>query len=363
MKRRLLVAISAHGYGHAAQTSALINPLVERHPNIDLILYTALPRAYLNTRFKVPFKHIAVNCDLGMLMDSAIDVKGEASGQAYAEYHAHWDLHVEHAMQELESLSPDLIFANIPYTILAAAARLNIPAIACSSLNWADVYQHYCYHRAEAPEIHRVILQAYSNASIFLRLTPGMSMAELANVKPIGPVAHLGCNRREEINARFGIDPTHRLVLIGMGGLELDLSFETWPRLDGVIWLIPASWGIQRADSLISEQIDLRFIDQLASSDVLITKPGYGSYTEAACNDTAVLYLRRPDWPEEPFLDQWLKHNARCRSICKEALMAGNIGDDISRLLALPPPPQRPHPSGINEVMQTLLSYLHHDRR
>jgi hypothetical protein len=358
MKRHLLVAISAHGYGHCAQTSALINPLVEQQPDIDLTLYTALPRAYLNTRFKVPFTHIDDNCDLGMLMDSAIDVSREASAQAYADYHAHWDLHLANTMRKLESLSPDLIFANIPYTILAAAARLNIPAIACCSLNWADVYRHYCHHRAEASEIHQTIFEAYRDCDLFLRLTPGMPMAELANVKPIGPVAYFGRNRREEINACFDIDPAHRIVLIGMGGMELDLSFEDWPKRDGVIWLIPKRWGIRRTDCLISEEIGLSFIDQLRSSDVLITKPGYGSYTEAACNATAVLYVPRLDWPEAPFLDRWLAENARSRAIRREAIMEGEIEDELSQLLAQPQP-QPPKPSGIIEARQSLLSHLY----
>lgn len=54
------------------------------------------------------------------------------------------------------------------------------------------------------------------------------------------------------------------------------------------------------------------FPDLLRSVDVVLTKPGYGTFTEAACNGAAVLYLRRDDWPEQDCLIEWLETNARC---------------------------------------------------
>ncbi len=45
----------------------------------------------------------------------------------------------------------------------------------------------------------------------------------------------------------------------------------------------------------------------LASADLVITKPGYGTFVEAACHGVPVLYLERPDWPEAPALCDWLE--------------------------------------------------------
>ena len=51
---------------------------------------------------------------------------------------------------------------------------------------------------------------------------------------------------------------------------------------------------------------DYSMLDLIRSCDVLLTKPGYGAFTEAACNGTSVLYVARDDWPEEPWLSRWL---------------------------------------------------------
>jgi hypothetical protein len=47
-------------------------------------------------------------------------------------------------------------------------------------------------------------------------------------------------------------------------------------------------------------------IDLLRSVDAVIAKPGYGTFAEAACNATPLLYVRRQEWPEQDCLIEWL---------------------------------------------------------
>lgn len=357
-KYRLLVAISSHGYGHAAQTSVVVNSLRQAQPQIDLILYTALPRSYLKTRFHPPFEHVVANCDIGMVMDSAIDVRIDASAEAYARFHEHWDLRIAEITAQLKKLKPDAVLANIPYAILYAAAKLGLPAIAACSLNWADIYLHYCRHRPESEIIHQQIIDAYRAANLFLRFSPGMPMRDLPNVKPVGPVASLGHDRREELKHRFHIQASDQLVLIGMGGVDMPVSTNAWPKLRGICWLVPRSWGIQREDCLIIENLGVPFIDLIASSDLLITKPGYGSFTEAACHGIPLLYVERGDWPEEPFLTQWLEQHGRCYRISRESIMSGQIDKELLNAIT-PAASTRPNPTGTQECVIELSRFLH----
>ncbi len=353
---RLLVAISAHGYGHAAQTAPVVNALRRHRPDLELILYTALPRAYLETRFRGPFEHHHVECDIGMRMDSAIDVRVDESAAVYAHYHERWDAQVAGAVTDLAALQPDRVVANVPYTILAAASRRGIPAIAFCSLNWADIYRHYCGDRPEAEAIHTHMLAAYRSAERFLRFTPGMPMDDLANCKPIGPVARIAVNRRPALRDRFDLDPTERLVLVGLGGIDTPLPVERWPQSPGLRWIIPAQWKVTRRDTLSIEACGMPFGDLLASSDALMTKPGYGSFTEAACNGIPVLYVERGDWPEEPHLAAWLEKHGRCRRISRETLLTGALQAPLQALFASAPPP-RPEPTGIAEAVAVLLKF------
>ncbi len=60
------------------------------------------------------------------------------------------------------------------------------------------------------------------------------------------------------------------------------LPIERWARIPDVRWIVPADWEVSHPDVVILESLDMDFIDVLASSDLLLCKPGYGSFAEAA---------------------------------------------------------------------------------
>lgn len=315
MSRHLVVALSAHGFGHGAQTAAVLNALRAVEPALRLTLLTALPREFLERRIDGPFTLIARETDIGMAMADALDVQREVSHAAYARFHEHWPRRIEDEARFLESLAPDLVLANVPYLALAGAQRAGIPNLAMCSLNWADIYAHY-FGR---DRVHGEMLAAYGAADAFLRLEPGMPMPELGNARTIGPVACLGRDRRKEIRARLGLGAGTRLVLIAPGGIELRLPIERWPCMPETHLLVPASWGVDLPGVSALEALGTGFTDVLRSADALIGKPGYGTFAEAACNGTPVLYVPRGCWPEEPYLVEWLHGHGRALAITRGA--------------------------------------------
>jgi hypothetical protein len=121
-----------------------------------------------------------------------------------------------------------------------------------------------------------------------------------------------------------------------MGGIASRLPIEHWPRIDGVRWLVQENWQVNHPDAIVLESLPLSFGDLLSSSDVLLCKPGYGSFVEAACSGTPVLYVNRPDWPESPALTEWLKQHGVSREVSREQLQNGNIAQDLYALWSAP---------------------------
>jgi UDP:flavonoid glycosyltransferase YjiC (YdhE family) len=76
----------------------------------------------------------------------------------------------------------------------------------------------------------------------------------------------------------------------------------------------------------------LAYADMLASVDALVTKPGYGSFVEAVGSGVPVLYLPRPDWPEAPYLIDWLRAHGNALEIGEAELRAGRIGAALHTL-------------------------------
>lgn len=334
--QHLFVDISSHGYGHLAQTAPVLNQLAKQRPDVRLTLRSGLPPEKLKQRIHTPFEHISSASDFGYAMIDALTIDPAATATRYREAHADFAGRVAADAALLRDRQVDVVFANVSYFPLAAAARMGIPAVALCSLNWADLYAHYF----GADTIHAEMLAAYRTAT-FLRTTPGMPMPLLERKETIGPLAARGADRRAELCRKLGAGETARIVVIALGGIPSRLPVEHWPALPDTHWLVPEVWQVQRADMHAFEPWDFPFADLLRSVDAVVTKPGYGTFTEAACNGAAVIYQRRDDWPEQDCLIEWLPKHARYAEVSATNLIAGNLGQALESCLqrAVPPAP------------------------
>lgn len=349
----LVVSISGHGFGHVAQTAPMLNLLHERMPQLHVTVRSAVPSAHLRSRIHVPFTHLPDSGDIGMLMSSALDVRVADSCTAYRELHAGWGAHVVAEARMLRSLKADFVLSNVGYLPLAGAQQAGIRNAALCSLNWADIYRHYCGAGAIAAQIHA----CYAQADVFLRVTPGMAMDDLPNLVPVAPVAAVGENRRDELDRHLGLSKQERVVLVSLGGIASRLAMERWPRIDGVRWLVSANWQVVHPDAIALESLPMRFGDLLASSDALLCKPGYGSFAEAACGAVPVLYVSRTDWPESPFLTGWLQQHGLCREVSRDALEQGDLAETLDRICNAPRPcPVMPE--GAGQVVDWLIEWM-----
>lgn len=330
---RLLAAISGHGFGHLAQSAPVLNYLHAGNPEIELTVRSALPYAVLAQRLAMPFQHQSQADDFGMAMRDALRVDVAASAAKYRHWHSDWSGKVAAVAREIERAAPDLVFADAPYLTLAAAAEVGIPAVAMCCLNWADIYWYYCGGLAEAAPIHQQIVAAYNSAAIFLRTEPTMPMPTLNNGQTIGPVAAVGRNRRDEIAARWQLGADEKLVLLSMGGIAYRPPLEQWPRMGGLRFIVQRDWQVRRDDVLELESLSMPINDVIASCDLLLTKPGYGSFTEAAAVGVPVAYVARDDWPEQPFLVEWLQRHVACAEVPRSDWENGDLDSTLYSLL------------------------------
>ncbi|MDD2685043.1 MAG: glycosyltransferase family protein [Gallionella sp.] len=353
----LLVDVTAHGYGHLAQTAPVVNALARRVPDLRVTVRSAAPEEILRQRFQCEFRHISVALDFGMSMVNAVEVDVARSLAEYRAYHTNWADKVAQAAAAMAALEPDLLLANVPYLSLAAAQHAGIPAVAMCCLNWADLYRHYAIDAAECDAIHAQMLAAYNSASCFLKVQPTMPMPGLEYAKTIAPIAQMGCNRREEVAQLLALSQADKLVLVGMGGIEYALPMQNWPVQLDVHWIVPAAWGVQRADVTALDALAMPFSDVLASVDAVLTKPGYGMFAEAACTGIPVLYVPRVNWPEQPYLIDWLQQHGVCAAVDDTQLQRGDLAGALDSLWTQTKP-QIPLGNGDEEAAAVLYELL-----
>ena len=334
----LLFDISAHGLGHLAQSAPVINALQAQAPDLQLTVRSAIPRERLALRIGGHFTHVAEARDFGLVMHNAVDIDLAASAMRYREFHADWPQRVAAEADWLGRHGVDALVANVAYLPLAAAAAAGIPAFGLSSLNWSEMFAHYLGCEPWAAEIHAQILAAYRSGKAFLRVTPGLAMADLPNRYDIAPIASIGRRDRKRIGKMMDLDESERWLLLAMGGMEFRLPVEDWPRIPGLNWLVPGSWKLERGDVRSIDVAGLNFIDLLASVDAVVSKPGYGTFVEAACSGIPLLYLARDDWPETPHFVAWLARYGRAAELRRDRLVRGDFIDVLQELWQAPAP-------------------------
>jgi UDP:flavonoid glycosyltransferase YjiC (YdhE family) len=354
----LWVALSGHGFGHLAQTAPVLNALRRRLPALRLTVQCGLAETVLRKRITGSFEHIAEAVDIGLLMANALDVQLPQSLAAYRRFHARWEERLARQEALFERLQPDVLLANIPYLPLAAAARAAVPAVALCSLHWADILPAYCADTPESAAWRNTMLDAYRRAAVFLQPAPSMPMPDLANTRALGPIALRGHDRRAALDRRLGLTGAETLVLVALGGIDNPLPVAGWSAASEVRWLAP---GVSPANSGAvlnwAGVAEIPFIDVLESCDVILTKPGYGSFTEAACAGKPVLYVERGDWPEQPWLVHWLAEHGNGLGVDRGALAAGDFAAPLRALLQQERRPP-PLPTGIEEAAGCLFAYL-----
>ena len=347
----LVVSISGHGFGHVAQTAPVLNQLHQIMPTLRMTVRSSVPLEHLRTRIRAPFEHLCSSGDIGMVMSSALEVNVEKTRAAYREFHANWDARVKEEGALLLELKADMVFSNVGYLALAGAQQAGITNAALCSLNWSDIYRHCCGN----DEITSQIQSCYAGTDAFLRATPGMEMSDLAQRVPVAPIAEIGTNRRDELFAHLKLSTQEKLVLISMGGISSRLPIDDWLRIEGVRYLVQDQ--VRHPDAFSFKNLPFTFNELISSCDVMLCKPGYGSFVEAACSGVPVLYVTRPDWPESPALIAWLQQHGVCREISNDAYQQGSIADELKSVWAQTAP-TKVIPNGAHQVADWLFEKL-----
>lgn len=364
----LFVALTAHGYGHLAQIAPVLAALRARCPELRISLQSNLNPAILRDRLPPKIHLIPHAADVALPMDGPLKVRWQEGLQLYQAFDADYPQHLAQEIARLEAARPDLVLANIPWLPLDAARRLGIPAVGLCSLNWLDILTQSPLGARIPEALADRLRSAYAGAELFIRPTPSMPMDWLPNARAVGPIAEVRARDSQGLRVRLGLDDDQRLILMQFGGTGT-LHIDPRPLQQARLHLLTADPQVPEspAVSRIATPNGIRLLDALASCDAMITKPGYGSFAEAACHGIPVLSVPRDDWPETPPLLDWLRRQVPTNVITPEQLADGQWVAPLMELLEQSRQAviQPVLPDGIGEALDWLLSWLepdvHHD--
>ncbi len=353
-------AISAHGFGHAAQVVPVLNALAGLVPDLRALLRTTVPASFFKDRLVIPWEISPTQQDVGCIQDGPLTIDVAATWHEHHRFHATWEKRVEAEVAAMRAARPNLVLADTPYLALAAGKRAGIPAVALASFTWDLVLAEY---QAPPPidkaALLRVIEEAYKQADLALRITPAPKMGLFSRLTDIGPIAEPAAPVRQHLAEALQLAPGEKTVLVGFGGIPLTtVPFHRLEGLQGYRFLFDGRLPQKSTTFVSTTSLPFSFKTLMASVDLIMTKPGYGTLVEAVALQIPVLYVRRYNFADEQPLVEYLHRHGRGYEMSKEDFTEGRWELPLTKALGTPlPASPPPATSGAAEAAMLLARY------
>jgi hypothetical protein len=339
---------------------SVLNALGTLIPGVTAVLRTTVPDAFFQNCLTIPWDLQPVQQDVGCIQDGPLKIDIDATWKAYRHFHETWEARLSNEIAAMRMASPALVIADTPYFAIEAASRAQIPTVALASLTWDLVLKEYCH---PADNSHRQLIQcirqSYAKAAIALRITPAPRIDAFSHIIDISPIASPAFPERERLASALALESTERSVLVGFGGIPLrSLPLKQIEELRHYRFLFdgPVPPGYSRIHS--TETLPFSFKTLLASADVIMTKPGYGTILEAVTLQQPVVYVRRYNFADEPPLVDYLHRYGRGIELSIDDFTQGRWEPALQQALALPEPSlPPPAPTGAAEAAAVMARY------
>jgi L-arabinokinase len=362
----LVFYISGHGFGHATRTLAVIDRIAALRPDARIVVRCQVP-AWLIARSGSPRIELqAADVDTGMVQIDSLVLDADASARRAAAFYDTFDQRTAAEADILGALGADVVIGDVPPLAFAAAARANIPSVALANFTWDWIYAYYPQFETLAPGVLARIAEAYSRATLALRLPFAGGFASMRAVtKDIPLVARCSTLGRAGTRARLGVGDERPVVLASFGGHATPVPYDEIARRTGITLLL-TDWearsngdeppNLRRFSSADLNTAGVRYEDLVAAADIVVSKPGYGIVSECIANGTALLYTSRGAFAENDVMVEQMSEVMRCSFIEQDALRAGDWQAAVDALMAQPAPTRHLRADGAEVAAEEILS-------
>lgn len=340
----LYACISAHGFGHGARTCAMVQHLARDHPQVRVVLSSALPPWFLDGHLGgIPHQRRWLRWDVGAIQRDALTIDQGATGRA-----------LEMLEQDLPALicqeaawlsrqeGPFLVYGDIPWAAVLLAEKLGCPVWLGGNFGWDDIYRPWGGWFEGRAQAYGAI---YRRAHGLLRMPMGLAMdwglpeVSLGLVLgPAQPAAALAQPYRS-----LGLSTTREHTMLScFGGLGLPVANPA-PQVDSGQWtVLDFGGGLPSGAAIKSLHPPWQPQQLMPLCGRVLTKPGFSTLSEAMGHGCGLILVERHGFAEAPALCRGVQRHSFHRLITPQQLQAGDWGLDEPLL----PPHHGPLPQG-----------------
>lgn len=301
--------ISDYGYGHASRSIAIIRRFLEVNVNVNIIICTSFATSFL--RKSLNSKHVSfriINTDVGYyLCDKTIKPDNSKINREYELFVRDWSKKTSREFNFLQKNKIDMVISDISPLPFEAANNLNITSIGVSNFTWYTAYENIIdktklqvFKKAYMKMKHFYVLAGSNDYNWECKKNNYSFFSRKIDLNEVGRI-------KELINA----NQYKKIIYFGLGmkinNIDLN-SLPLWESKD-CIFIVSSNLNIIR-ENIITIPFDYTDSQNyLAVSDLVISKAGWGTVSEAVINGIPLVILNRKELKEDQNTINYIKKN------------------------------------------------------
>lgn len=337
MERPIIyIAITNHGFGHATRTASIANTIQKLCPEALLILVTTAPRWLLESYIEGDFILRQRAFDLGVIQIDSLIMDKPATLEKLREIRKNHKSLIASEVNFIRQNRVNLILADIPFLAAGFAEAANIPCWMIGNFGWDLIYRDW---GGEFTEIADWISNWYAKSNRLFRLPFHESMSAFPHITDVGLTGGFPRFSIDELRSNWGINtPPEKTILLTFGGYGVQQipytnvsKFPDWQFIT-FDFLAP---DLPNLIKVTNRQY--RPVDFMPICGRIISKPGYGTFSEATLLDVPVVTIPRDDFAEAAFMLAGITNYNHHQIITGSEFFQG----DWDFLYQLPQPPKQ----------------------
>ncbi|HDL60150.1 MAG TPA: hypothetical protein ENH14_01710 [candidate division WOR-3 bacterium] len=290
-KMNCLFLVSDEGYGHTVRQSCIANELVKKGAKITFQCRDPIPLAT-----KILDKRIKINEYFNLIRlvkrEGGVDV--ERTYNLFQNYITRSKEWIRDMLNSPHVLNADLIVTDIVEEAGVLSKELNKPAVAISHFTW-----HWLLRELDPKfeEVSQYLEECLSGISEFLYPPFSKHPEQFPNSKPINLIVRKP-RKREEVREELGNKDDDIVILFAGGGTSVWrglFSSINVNKKKGIVFLADLPTV---SDNIKQVPKPFRLHDYINTSDLVISRGGYGTISETLAYGIRHLILVEENHPE-----------------------------------------------------------------
>jgi hypothetical protein len=291
------IAITDHGFGHAARTASIAGQLQKLLPAVKLILVTTAPKWLLECYIDGDFIYRQRGFDVGVVQADSLKMDLDATRSKWQKIIDNQAEIIAEEVAFCREQQVDLVFADAPPLAVLIAKQIGVPCWMSGNFGWDFIYRDW---GGKFTAIADWISDCYGQCDRLFRVPLHESMSRFPVIEDVGLTGGDPKYSLDVLREKFKlIQPKERTILLTFGGLSLDaIPYQNIDRFPDYQFITLDRQAPDLPNLVKALDLAVRPVDFMPLCDRVVSKPGYSTYAEALKLQIPIVSLTRSGFAE-----------------------------------------------------------------